>query len=360
MLENTLYRLVHDKKCVLGYFGGSITEGAGASSPSTCYRALVTEWFRSRYPDAEIREIQAAIGGTGSDLGMYREELDLLSKEPDLVFLEFAVNDGGVPYERILRQGETILKKLYAHNPYTEVVILLTTTGSVCALLEKGGEYVSRSAYFTLAHHYAIPAIDVGAPLHYAVIRAGGDFHTYTTDTVHPNDAGYAIYTKTITEQLTKWLDETTVPDMPAKAVLPEPLCPMLDLDARMIDCGALDGLTTVGFAMVEETRCGRYPRYFASAKPGDSFSFTFTGKSAGFYWMLAKDAGDVVVTVDDGEAMPLRAWDHYCKAFNRAGPSFFAHDLPYGTHTVTVKISDDKAEESEGHAIRIGCILVS
>lgn len=44
MLENTLYRLVHDKKCVLGYFGGSITEGAGASSPSTCYRALVTEW----------------------------------------------------------------------------------------------------------------------------------------------------------------------------------------------------------------------------------------------------------------------------------------------------------------------------
>lgn len=95
---------------------------------------------------------------------MYREELDLLSKEPDLVFLEFAVNDGGVPYERILRQGETILKKLYAHNPYAEVVILLTTTGSVCALLEKGGEYVSRSAYFTLAHHYAIPAIDVGAP----------------------------------------------------------------------------------------------------------------------------------------------------------------------------------------------------
>ena len=255
MFTNTLYRLVHDKKCVLGYFGGSITEGAGASSPATCYRALVTEWFRTRWPDAEIREIQAAIGGTGSDLGMYREEIDLLSGEPDLVFLEFAVNDGGVPYERILRQGETILKKLYAHNPYAEVLILLTTTGSVCALLEKGGEYVSRSAYFTLAHHYAIPAIDVGDPLHYAVIRAGGDFHTYTTDTVHPNDAGYAIYTKTITEQMTKWLDGTTIPDMPAKAVLPEQLCPVLELDARMIDCGALDGLTTDGFSMVEESK---------------------------------------------------------------------------------------------------------
>ena len=360
MLENTLYRLVRDKKCVLGYFGGSITEGAGASTPASCYRALVTEWFRSRYPDAEIREIQAAIGGTGSDLGMYREETDLLTNGPDLVFLEFAVNDGGVPYERILRQGETILKKLYAHNPYAEVVTILTTTGSVCEMLEKGGEYVSRSAYLTLSHHYRIPAIDVGNPLHYAVIRAGGDFHTYTTDTVHPNDAGYAIYTKTITEQLAKWFGETAVPDMPAKVVLPEPLCPVLDLDARMIDCGALDNLRADGFSLVEESMCGRYPRYFAGTHPGDTFSFTFTGKSAGFYWMLAKDAGDVVVTVDDGAEKPLRAWDHYCKAFNRAGPCFFAHDLPYGTHTVTVRIAEGKAEESEGHAIRIGCILIS
>ena len=31
MLENTLYRLKHDKKLTVGYFGGSITEGAGAS-----------------------------------------------------------------------------------------------------------------------------------------------------------------------------------------------------------------------------------------------------------------------------------------------------------------------------------------
>ncbi len=360
MFENTLYRLVHDKKCVLGYFGGSITEGAGASSPTTCYRALVTEWFRSRYPDAEIQEIQAAIGGTGSDLGMYREEIDLLSKEPDLVFLEFAVNDSGGSYARILRQSETILKKLYAHNPYAEVVTILTTTGSLCETLEKGGEYVSRSAYFTISHHYSIPTIDVGNVLHYAVLRAGGDFHVFTTDTVHPNDAGYALYTKTITEQMAKWLNETAVPDMPAKVVLPEPLCPVLDLDARMIDCGMLDDLITDGFSMVEESMCGRYPRYFAGTKPGNAFSFTFTGKSAGFYWMLAKDAGDVTVVVDGGEERPLRAWDSYCKSFNRAGPCFFARDLPYGVHTVTVTIAERKAEESEGHSIRIGCILVS
>lgn len=362
MFENTLYRLVHDKQCVLGYFGGSITEGAGASSGATCYRALVTDWFRQRYPEADIREIQAAIGGTGSDLGMYREETDLLSKQPDLVFLEFAVNDGGVPYERILRQSETILRKLFAHNPYAEVVSILTTTGSVGELLESGGEYVSRSAYCTISHHYNIPVIDVGNVLHYAVIRSGGDFHRYTTDTVHPNDDGYAIYTKTITDHFTKWLDAAEVPDTPAEIVLPEPLCRELDLDARMIDFTApeLDGLTAEGFTLVAQSLCGRYPRYFEGTEPGASFSFTFRGRSAGFYWMLAKDAGDVIVTVDGGEEKKLRSWDHYCKAFNRAGPCFFARDLPYGVHSVTVKISAEKAEESEGHAIRIGCILVS
>ena len=43
MLTNTAYRLHHDKKLTIGFFGGSITEGAGATSwDGTSWRANIT------------------------------------------------------------------------------------------------------------------------------------------------------------------------------------------------------------------------------------------------------------------------------------------------------------------------------
>ena len=55
MLNNTAYKLKNDKKLRVAYFGGSITEGAGASDPTkTCYRAMTTAWFKAKYPDALV------------------------------------------------------------------------------------------------------------------------------------------------------------------------------------------------------------------------------------------------------------------------------------------------------------------
>ena len=73
MLENTKYRLKKEKKLRIGYFGGSITEGSGASSwHKTSWRARLTAHLREAYPEAEITEIMAAVGGTGTDLGLCR------------------------------------------------------------------------------------------------------------------------------------------------------------------------------------------------------------------------------------------------------------------------------------------------
>lgn len=44
MFENTLYKLRNRTKLMLGFFGGSITEGAGASdTEKTSWRGVVTE-----------------------------------------------------------------------------------------------------------------------------------------------------------------------------------------------------------------------------------------------------------------------------------------------------------------------------
>ena len=359
MFDNTFYKAAHDKKLTVGYFGGSITEGAGASDASkTSWRARVTDWFRTNYPDADVTEIQAAIGGTGSDLGMYRYDIDLLAKKPDLVFIEFAVNDSWMAYDAILSQTEAIYRKIRKHSAYTDIVCIITTTKTITDGLEKGGEFTARSAHSVIAHRYDTPVIDVGNLLHFEVLKTGGDFLKFTTDTVHPNDDGYAIYTDCITAYLKQWADRAD--GAYTAHAMPAPVCEKVYENACMTECTAADSYTADGFAFVGKSLCGRYPSYIEATVPGSSFSFTFTGENCGFYWMLAKDSGDALVSVDGGEELSLRSWDHYCKSFNRAGPAFFAKGLPYGKHSVTVRVADTKADESEGTVLRIGALLIS
>ncbi len=95
------------------FFGGSLTWGANASNPqTTSYRGLMMRYLREKYPRTSMAFHDAAIGGTGSQLAMFRLERDVLPHKPDLVFLDFTVNDGAeetdvqslASYERIVRE----------------------------------------------------------------------------------------------------------------------------------------------------------------------------------------------------------------------------------------------------------------
>ena len=355
MLDNTLYRLRNDKKLTIGFFGGSITEGAGASDASrTSWRGSVLRWFRERYPECEIKEIQAAIGGTGSSLGIFRCERDLLSRKPELVFMEYSVNDGLGDYDTITTDSETIVRKIYAANPCADIVYVHTTTKYLSDHMASGGEYTARSAHSAVMHRYGIPQIDVGEILRSEIISSGGDWKTLTTDTVHPNDDGYAVYAGAITKFLSETLDKA-VPALSEK-VLPERLSSgSLRLDARLVDAseGALDG-----FGVVHETMCGRYDSYI-EGEPGAALTYEFDGRRVGLYLMLAKDSGDLLWSVDGGEEKSLRTWDSYCESFNRAGGMLLGDELAEGRHTLRLRVADTKADESEGKVVRICAFMV-
>ena len=86
------------KNLSVAFFGGSLTWGAQATNPNeTSYRALVGKKLSEAYPSAHLRFWDAAIGGTGSQLAAFRLERDVLAHKPDLVFLDFTINDD--PYQ---------------------------------------------------------------------------------------------------------------------------------------------------------------------------------------------------------------------------------------------------------------------
>ena len=94
------------------FFGGSLTQGIGATDPErTSFRALMEIYLREKYPSGHFVFFNSARSGSGSKLGMFRVGSDVLSHKPDLVFLDFTTEDNLVgtdrqalaSYERILR-----------------------------------------------------------------------------------------------------------------------------------------------------------------------------------------------------------------------------------------------------------------
>ena len=84
-------------KFVVGVIGGSITQGAKASTPEHRYANHVAKWWRETYPKAEVTLVNAGIGATGSNYGALRVQRDLLAAQPDFVIVEYACNDANVP-----------------------------------------------------------------------------------------------------------------------------------------------------------------------------------------------------------------------------------------------------------------------
>lgn len=101
-LQKALDRAKRGEEITIAFIGGSITQGAGAVPIHTgCYAYKTFERLcrlAGRGTEENIHYIKAGVGGTPSELGMLRYERDVLrdgSVEPDIVVVEFAVNDEG-------------------------------------------------------------------------------------------------------------------------------------------------------------------------------------------------------------------------------------------------------------------------
>lgn len=356
MLNNTLYRLLHDKRLTVGYLGGSITEGTGASSPERCWRGLTTAWLKATFPDCRIDEVNAAIGGTGSSLGIYRMDKDLLSKSPNLVFVEFTVNDASYAFDEILSDSETIVRKIYEKDPTTEIIYVHTATKFVSTRISAGMSIPSRTAHSAVMYHYGIPQINVGEILRSRIISEGVDWQRYTTDTTHPNDEGYRIYADTICEFLGKALLGKSSVGICPRAV-PSPLRTDKRIGAQLVDARvcANDAWTLVE----NKTLCGRYPSFIEATTPDAELEFCFKGSRVGIYVSIDSDSGDIVYSVDGGVEKTMRIWEISARNFSRVTGKLLSDDLAHGDHVLRLRVAHTKSEEATGTAVRIGAFMV-
>lgn len=108
---SAIQKALRGEDVTIAYIGGSITEGASATTHSNCYAYQFYTMFKERYGKnggSNIHYVNAGMSGTPSSLGAIRYSRDVAPSKPDIVFVEFAVNDAddvtnGDAYESLVR-----------------------------------------------------------------------------------------------------------------------------------------------------------------------------------------------------------------------------------------------------------------
>jgi lysophospholipase L1-like esterase len=171
---------------------------------------------------ATATTLNGGIGGTGSIYGAYRVGAQVLSQKPDLLIIEFAVNDDAAASNDAIDGMEGIVRQALKQNPEMGIVFFYTTT----AVYQD--TYFSKellphavAAHHSVALHYGIteaiagPAVDQG-------LRDGKFTNaTFFKDGVHPSDIGHALYAKVLTDAILRGFDQ---PAPASPKPLPAPL----------------------------------------------------------------------------------------------------------------------------------------
>lgn len=108
---NAMQKAMRGEDVTIAYIGGSITEGASSTTHTKCYAYQFYDMFKQRYGKnggSNVHYVNAGMSGTPSSLGVIRYSRDVAPSNPDIVFVEFAVNDAddvtnGDAYESLVR-----------------------------------------------------------------------------------------------------------------------------------------------------------------------------------------------------------------------------------------------------------------
>ena len=179
-MANVLQRAQNGEDITVAYIGGSITEGYNAGT-TEFYAKICTDWLQEQFPSSTVTGVNAGISGTPSLLGNLRLERDVLSADPDIVFVEFAVNDGQTPDYK--GAYESLVRTLLTQDKDIAVVLLFT-------VLKNG--YTCQEHMSQIGENYGLPMISVPDSV-YKEIEAGRmTWEDYSDDESHPNAYGHS------------------------------------------------------------------------------------------------------------------------------------------------------------------------
>jgi acyl-CoA thioesterase I len=314
----------------IGAIGGSVTQGAWADTPDGRYLDRVGAWWRAHFPQARTRLVNAGIGGTQSNYGALRAQRDLLAAHPDVVIVEFSVNDDW--NDASVESYEGVVRHIL-HAPQHPAVLLLN-------MADRAGN--SAEPYHRrVGAYYNLPEISFGDALRPYYAGSPSVAGAFYKDAVHPDALGHAF----IAELVEHWLDLALAS---ADGQEDRPLTSNVYDGADLHEGASLPPVAVSGWTFHPDLRA------WEADQPGATLSWDVSGAAVFItYFTEHGPWGTAAVSVDDNAPVLIDAW--FAPTYGgQARVKEIARDLPPGRHRVTVRVLPQSNPQSGGHRFRL------
>ncbi|NLO09652.1 MAG: SGNH/GDSL hydrolase family protein [Clostridiales bacterium] len=216
------------------YLGGSITmrkkELADRGYADASFR-----FFKENFaPDGRLTYINSGMNGTSSLIGLIRLERDVERYHPDIVFIEFSVNDSKDSLSREI--FESMVVRLLESESRPAIVLLF---------LQSEGGYSCQGHMQVIGEHYKLPMISVCDAIQEEIEAGRMKWSEYANDNIHPHARGNDLVALFISNYY-KVVDkeaEDEEEEIPCK-----PFYGTAYKDMRLLDSSKFKPLTTGGF----------------------------------------------------------------------------------------------------------------
>jgi lysophospholipase L1-like esterase len=308
-IQNVLAKLRRGEPVTVIALGGSITTGY-ASNPiaQNSWAALTGSWFseKAAATGSSLHYMNEGLSGTDSAFAAVRVKDHVSAFKPDLVLLEFAMNDQWLDPKVRCRTYEGVIRQIM--------------DGTDCAVLalfvnERKPPYPGQQyEQQPVCEYYHIPFVSWKDCIAAERQNTGWNNFFDGEETIHPNNAGHASIAKYITEKLASYYDT-----LPADSAIP---APVRELPAALTDTGfqyvtyySMDNRepeTNTGWQKgspvhSEWVQHGQVKQGWQTDDPDAVMTFKVTGSSIGVTYCESDQfrSADAWVTKPDGTDTP-------------------------------------------------------
>jgi acyl-CoA thioesterase-1 len=192
--ETTIAKLQEGLAVTIVALGDSLTSGWMVARG---YVDFLRDMLMARYPKADVRIVNSGIPGDTAPGGLYRLQQDALSYSPDLVLVQFALNDAfcGCSVAEYRRAIEAIVERVRQESR-AEVLLLSSTLPEDCEEQTVVAPFYACLKDIAREKECGVALVDE----HWRAAIAAGTPHDSLVlyDRVHPSEEGYRLMAEAV------------------------------------------------------------------------------------------------------------------------------------------------------------------
>ncbi|MFA6127524.1 MAG: GDSL-type esterase/lipase family protein [Bacteroidales bacterium] len=191
--NRTINLVFHGHSVPAGFFKTPVVNTMEA------YPYLLLAELKTLYPYAVINVINTAIGGENSESGARRFKKEVLVHKPDVLFIDYALNDRGIGLDRSRVAWESMIRQ--ALKSKIKIILLTPSPDQTVQILEPGNMLEIHAVQIrNLTKKYGIGLVDSYEAFH-KIVAGGQPVTDYMSQVNHPNLKGHGV----IVQQILKY-----------------------------------------------------------------------------------------------------------------------------------------------------------